>query len=349
VGRHLTEARSLLPAFLEATDREIAIARQQLSLSNDDITDRIPITNNLNDPDVVEMLLTGLDEEQLTEQEKAAAKAVITGVVTPDIITAEHLIHLATQLKSPAARTKEAWTKELSLFTSYCGVHNLLHCSKQNAVDYRSYLLGKVSANTAKTKLAYLTGLWSILEEVKGSEHIFRGITKRIKVIKQRKEYEPTPIGEWKDSTYTDIFRILYYTGCRLSEVCGLRYEDIKPDRITIISHPDRSLKTAASERDIPIHREIKSIISGLNGHTSVLIWPSLSNEGRWGVNLSKPCKSITGLNPHGLRHRAATRLREAGFNEAVIGKLLGHTPNTITGSYGSIPWSKLVEAVNCL
>ena len=62
-GNTLRDAQRLLQGFLEATDEEIRIARGELLLSNEDITDRIPIRNNLKDPEVVEMLLTGLAED----------------------------------------------------------------------------------------------------------------------------------------------------------------------------------------------------------------------------------------------------------------------------------------------
>ena len=212
-------------------------------------------------------------------------------------------------------------------------------------------MLGRLSPNTVKTKLAYLTGLWSILEEVREAEHIFRGITKRLKVTKVEKEYSCISPSSWKASKYNDIYLMLHYTGCRLAEISGLRYEDILDDRILIRAHTHRPLKTAASSRDIPIHPKLVSVLKEFTRvKKEGLVYPHLLiNDNRWAVNLSKPCKAITGLNPHGHRHLVATRLREAGFNEAVIGKLLGHTPNTITGNYGNVPWSKLVEAVQAI
>ena len=36
-------------------------------------------------------------------------------------------------------------------------------------------------------------------------------------------------------------------------------------------------------------------------------------------------------------------------LNETTVGKLLGYEPGNSTGSYGSVPWSRLIDAVNSL
>jgi integrase len=271
------------------------------------------------------------------------------------VFSGEDLIRIATSLKSPALSTKRAWEKELSSFLAYSKTYSPLYCTKDQAISYRTDLLNRLSPNSVKTKLAFLSGLWSVLEEVKGSEHIFRGLSKRIKVTKKPKDYTCLPPDQWKQAKWNDLFTLIHYTGCRIAEVAGLHYEDIGTDRIYIRPHLNRPLKSAASEREIPIHPKLRETLlrydtAGASQHPGVgEIWPELNVNGRWAVHLAKPCKDVTGLNPHGHRHAVATKLRENGYNETVIGRLLGHTPNTVTGNYGSAPWSKLVEAVESL
>jgi len=351
-GKTLSEARARLPGFLARTDREIAIARGQLLLTPDEQIDRLPSTADLKDPEVQELLLEGARvDPDLTQAQRERMVAVVTGELIPDpIYTAEDLIAIATKLKQPARRTRESWCKQLDLFMRFCGVASPLSCTKTQAAAYRTRLLERVSPNTAKTTLNYLSGLWSILEEVKpGSEHIFKGLAKRIKVVKSEKDADLMPIELWSGSIYVPVFKVLYYTGARLSEISGLMAEDLLDDRILIRPNAERSLKTTASEREIPLHTKLTELVEPLRSCTG-FVWPQLQgSNGRWGHNLSKPCKTITGVNPHGLRHRAATCLREMNFNEATVGKLLGHEPGNVTGSYGSVPWSRLVEAVEAL
>ena len=351
-GKTLNEARARLPGFLARTDREIAIARGELLPSPDEQIDRLPCTAALDDPEVQELLLEGARvDPDLSQAQRERMVAVVTGELIPEpVYTAEDLIAVATKLKQPARRTRDSWCKQLDLFMGFCGVGSPLSCTKDHAASYRTYLLERVSANTAKTTINYLSGLWSILEEVKpNSTHIFRGLAKPIKVVKKERLDVVNPVTDWTGSIYVPVLKVLYYTGARLSEVSGLRVEDLLEDRIVVRPNPERTLKTSASHREIPLHPELEEILAPLRSSTG-FVWPRLQGpDGRWGHNLSKPCKSITGVNPHGLRHHAATRLREQNFNEATIGKLLGHEPSNVTGSYGSVPWQRLVEAVRSL
>ena len=351
-GGTLQEARARVPAFIARTDQEIAIARGQVQLSIDEQIDRLAYEADRQDPEMQELLLEGACvDSDLSDAQRERMVAVVTGQLIPEpLYTAQDLIGIATRLKQPAKRTHESWCKQLDLFLKFCSANSPLSCTKQQAASYRTYLLSRVSPATAKTTLNYLSGLWSILEEVKpSSEHIFKGLAKRIKVIKYSQDKEIKPIENWSGSIYIPVFKVIYYTGARLGEISGLRSQDILKDRILIRPTTERSLKSSASEREIPIHAELQDLLSSLRNQEGYL-WPSLeSPNGRWGHNLSKSCKSVTGVNPHAFRHRVATCLRDKNFNEATIGKLLGHEPNTVTGSYGSVPWIRLVDAVSSL
>ena len=147
-----------------------------------------------------------------------------------------------------------------------------------------------------------------------------------------------------------EIFQLLYFTGARLAEIAGLQAEDLLEDRILIRPNESRPLKTQSSERSIPIHPRLQSLVVELRKKNG-LLWPGQYQESnkRWGVNLSKPCRKVVGITPKGFRDRAATKLRENNMNEAVVVALLGHTPNSISMSYGAVPWSELKRAVKLL
>lgn len=229
----------------------------------------------------------------------------------------------------------------MARFPEFAGMSYPTSATAAQAVAFRGHLLETLAPSKVSVTLAYLAGLWSVMVEVEPHRgHIFRGLTKRIKskapvspLQRSLKAEEIVPTDQWPSQTSDAmvIFRTLLLIGCRLAEACGLRGEDIRTDRLLIGPHELRPLKTPASERDVPLHPDLRPLLLPLSGSAQGLIWPRQRNEAtcRWGVNLSKPCKWVTGVSPHGLRHRAATRLREGGFNEAVVGRLLGHTAST--------------------
>ena len=147
-----------------------------------------------------------------------------------------------------------------------------------------------------------------------------------------------------------EIFQFLFFTGARLAEIAGLQAEDLLEDRILVRPNVLRPLKTSSSERSIPIHPRLKPLAVELREKDGIL-WPAQYQESnkRWGVNLSKPCRKIVGVTPKGFRDRAATVLRSNNMNEAVVVALLGHTPNSISMSYGAVPWNELKRAVKLL
>lgn len=357
-GATYREAHRRSPAFVARTDRDIAVARGERDLSVEELTDSLPTLYDLQDQEMVELLDAGADEALaqgwMNREQAGRYLRVLHGEEAPkEHLTAEELVELATSLKSPAQRTRNAWKQALNGFLAFSGVLHPTAATRQQAIDYRGHLLEHRMPSSAKTELAYLSGLWSILHELRPEiEHIFEGLNKRIKIVRQQKE-ELLVIGpeEWHGSQdHIDILSILYFTGARLAEVAGLRGEDILDDRIIIRPNGLRPLKTSASDREVPLHPRLLETARRLQSRTGYL-WPSQyqAKHHRWGVNLSKPSKQIAGVSPKGLRDRAVTVLRAAGLNEAVAARLLGHTPSWMTAQYGGVPWEKLVEAVALL
>lgn len=351
-------AQRLSPVFAAKTDRLIAEARNEVSLTGDELIDAVPDRFDLSDPEVVEALLTGCDVEveegALTREQASRYRAILKGEEKPrDHLSKEELIQQAKALKAPAARTEMSWRSALDDFLAHAAVTHPTAATTQHAVAYRSWLLERLSPSTVKTRLAFLSGLWSVLCELRpDSTHIFQGLNKRIKVVKSRKsEVTLTDPSQWQGSgEQIEIFQFLYFTGARLAEIAGLQAEDLCEDRILIRPNESRPLKTESSERSIPIHPRLQSLVIELRKKNG-LLWPGQYQESnkRWGVNLSKPCKKIVGVTPKGFRDRVATVLRANNMNEAVVVALLGHTPNSISMAYGATPWKELKRAIKLL
>ena len=106
-GKTIAEARARVNDFLSRTNREIQILRGELTLTTEEQIHRLPITTNLDDPDVVEMLVEGARiDEALSPSQKALQAAIATREVQPPaVLTADDLLRAAT-----ITNYRPAWT-----------------------------------------------------------------------------------------------------------------------------------------------------------------------------------------------------------------------------------------------
>ena len=186
-------AQRLSPAFAAKTDRLIAEARNEVLLTGEELIDSLPQRFDLKDFEIIDLLLEGsgvaVEEGLITPQQESRYRAVLRGEEPPrQHLSKNELIQQAKALKSPAARTEMSWKSALDGFLEHAGVTHPTAATKQHAIAYRSWLLERLNPSTVKTQLAFLSGLWSVLCELRpDSTHVFRGLSKRIKVVKARK------------------------------------------------------------------------------------------------------------------------------------------------------------------
>ena len=173
-------AQRLSAAFAVRTDRLIAEARNEVSLTAEELIDTVPRRFDLSDPEVVEALLAGCDvqieEEAITLEKAARYRAILKGEEQPrDHLSKEELIQQAKALKSPAARTEISWKSALDDFLAHAAVTRPTSATRQHAIAYRSWLLARLSPSTVRTRLAFLCGLWSVLCELRPN-HSMQGV-----------------------------------------------------------------------------------------------------------------------------------------------------------------------------
>ncbi|WP_065760378.1 site-specific integrase [Pseudomonas defluvii] len=148
------------------------------------------------------------------------------------------------------------------------------------------------------------------------------------------------------------------YTGARLNELCQLYLDDVVTingvDCLHIrASRPDQKLKTASSERLVPIHSRLKMLgfiefIQKQRAAGHQRIFPELTCHKKHGYGAA-PSKWFTRVREqlgfkdgegqkdfHSFRHTIADHLKQKGVSEALVGGLLGHQTGGITFSrYG--------------
>ena len=133
----------------------------------------------------------------------------------------------------------------------------------------------------------------------------------------------------------------------RLSEATGLMIDDLKLEStlpyINLIPHAHRRLKTASSQRKIPLAGLSLWAAKGLKQHsTSLFCFPRYNTSDRGNSNsasaaLNKWIKTIAGSNDviHGLRHSFRDRLRAVEAPTDMIDQLGGWALKSVGQGYG--------------
>jgi integrase/recombinase XerC len=158
-----------------------------------------------------------------------------------------------------------------------------------------------------------------------------------------------TPIG-LRDAA---VVELLYATGARVSELCGLDIDDLDTRRQTA-----RLLGKGAKERTVPIGQPaINAVESWLARGRPRLVTPRSGPAlllGARGARLDPRAarqvvhdriSAVPGaadLGPHGLRHTAATHLLEGGADLRTVQELLGHATLATTQIYTHVSIDRL-------
>jgi integrase len=269
-----------------------------------------------------------------------------------EVKTIDEVIEKAALIKKPAQQTLIEWRRHLHSFTQQAGLRVPTFATKEQARAFRDHLLERgLKTSTIAIRINYLSGLWTVMvEEGWVPANIWTGVTKRMKSeITQKQVIVIEPIDEAAEAKLVGEQKLLYlllrYSGMRLAEAAGLRFEDIRDGIIHVQPHEQRPLKTPHSARQIPLHPRLQE----LEWEGTGLIMPTFLNArtSRWGGGLVWSGK--IGLNPHGLRDHAKQRMRDARIDISVSRAILGHKPLNIGEAYGAISMELKRQAIEVL
>lgn len=152
------------------------------------------------------------------------------------------------------------------------------------------------------------------------------------------------------------IVELLYATGARVSEVCGLDLEDLDFHRNTI-----RVLGKGNKERMIPMGAPaVKALNTYINGARSELANDKSARAlflGARGKRIDQRAirtivyealsalEGVERMGPHALRHSAATHLLEGGADLRTVQEILGHSSLATTQIYTHVSTERLRQA----
>lgn len=147
------------------------------------------------------------------------------------------------------------------------------------------------------------------------------------------------------------ILQVMYASGLRVSEVCGLNIQDFSDHMIRVVGKgkKERMVPVATSAVEAidhyllyhrPSNVEIEALF--INAKRKRIdrftIWKRLKSYAKY----AKITKSIS---PHTLRHSFATHLLENGADLRIIQELLGHSSIATTDRYTHLSNKHLIEA----
>jgi integrase/recombinase XerC len=152
------------------------------------------------------------------------------------------------------------------------------------------------------------------------------------------------------------ILELLYATGLRVSELCGLDVDDVSLDRGRV-----RALGKGSREREVPLGEVASEAVASylLQGRAAML--PS---DGSPALFLNRrrrrmSPRDVRGMvegyrrqilagrraSPHTLRHSFATHLMEGGADIRAVQELLGHSNLAVTQRYTHVSRRRLFSA----
>jgi len=154
----------------------------------------------------------------------------------------------------------------------------------------------------------------------------------------------------------TAIVELLYATGIRVGELCGLDLGDLDEERRTV-----RVLGKGNRERTVPVGiPAVKAVAAWARSGRPVLVTPDSRHalflgargrriDPRTARRVVHAClAAVPGTpdsGPHGLRHAAATHLLEGGADLRSVQEILGHASLTSTQIYTHVSIERLQSA----
>jgi integrase/recombinase XerC len=171
-----------------------------------------------------------------------------------------------------------------------------------------------------------------------------------VEAMAVRMNEEPTP----ENIRDLAIIEILYASGIRVSELCGLNMRDIDFQRNTL-----QVLGKGNKERVVPIGLPaVRALQSYLDSARNKFINEKSDDAvflGARGKRMDQriaraivydAMKAIgSQMSPHGLRHTAATHLLEGGADLRTVQEILGHSSLSTTQIYTHVSPERLKDA----
>ena len=289
-------------------------------------------------------------------------------------VTSEYTRYL-TQERSLSEHTTRAYLGDLSSFFNNLELQKIDDVSSITIAHIRSWLATQQVKGGARTTLSrravsirlftkwaakkgYLPkDVGATLATPKGHRTLpevlsISDATTAMDSLATRVAEEETPLSK-RDCA---ILEVLYASGARVSELCGLDLDDIDYSRNTI-----RVLGKGNKERTIPLgNPAMKALNDWIKNARSEVLSTAKDSAvflGARGKRIDQrtvrtivyealsALEGVERMGPHALRHSAATHLLEGGADLRTVQEILGHASLATTQIYTHVSTERLQKA----
>ncbi|MGA4554657.1 site-specific integrase [Methylorubrum aminovorans] len=270
--------------------------------------------------------------------------------------------------RKPSQSTVDQWRKHVESFGTFLGHDDATRVTKADVVRWKDALLEAENApktiNDAKLaalKVAFSWGVAnvhvtinpadgvSVKRKAKLNERMLGFTDAEAAKILEAARHSTSPVIRW-------LPLLCATSGARVGEMAQLRREDVIVERgipALRITAEAGSVKTANSERTIPIHPAVLAagFLEFVEGKRGPLFYPPVRRK----ADAKKPQHKLVGKKvaewiqtlglevgrthrkdpSHAWRHRFKTLAREAGVIDSVADAIVGHGPKTVSQEYG--------------
>jgi len=129
--------------------------------------------------------------------------------------------------------------------------------------------------------------------------------------------------------TAAAAIRLLLLTGCRVSELLGLRWPDVDM-QAGIARLPDAK----AGARDVQLSTPAQEVLAALPRIGELVFGGLTYNQLYTAWKRIRGSAGLSGVRPHDMRHTTGTMAGAAGYNAFLVRDLLGHKTLAMTGRY---------------
>lgn len=269
--------------------------------------------------------------------------------------------------KGLSPHSVEAYERDLKAFIDYLTEQNVVNCQEINQENIIHYLGGMQSESYASSSIC--RALISIkvffkfllreriieknLAATLDSPKLWQLIPEVLSTHEIERLFNQPNTESFLGARDRAILEVLYASGLRVSELCGLGIHDVDDDYVRVIGKgrkerlvPIGKKAIAAvdhylvSFRDLFDSEKERALFITSKGKRidRIAVWRMIKEY-------AKKAEIIKSISPHTLRHSFATHLLDHGADLRVIQEMLGHAHIGTTDRYTHVSQRRLKEA----